>query len=272
MGPVEDAGVPKIATMLNLTRLHNSVAAVAGMRRGLALARAYAGVRNAFGERLADLALHAETLTRIAVQAEGGFALAFRVAELCGRVEAGDATVDEVRLLRILTPLAKLFTGKQAVSVASEVLECFGGAGYIEDTGIPRLLRDAQVLPLWEGTTNVLSLDMLRAMSRDDAVKPLLDDIGRMLVDAHRVPELAGVVEEVGAAVTALGDRLAAMGAQPRQVVEAGARELAFALAAGYIGALLAEAAAWAAANSPERAVGATETARRWATTMAPVV
>src|SRR5207247_694586 len=66
-------------------------------------------------------------------------------------------------LLRILTPIAKLTTGKQAVAVASEAIESFGGAGYVEDTGLPRLLRDAQVLPVWEGTTNVLSLDLLRA-------------------------------------------------------------------------------------------------------------
>lgn len=265
VGAVDEPGVPKIATMLNLTRLHNSVAAVAGMRRGLALAEAYAGVRDAFGRRLVDLPLHAETLRQIAAQADGGFALAFRVAELCGRAEAGAATVDEARLLRILTPLAKLFTGKQAVSVASEVLECFGGAGYIEDTGLPRLLRDAQVLPLWEGTTNVLSLDVLRAMARDDAAKPLVDDVGRMLVDARGVDELADAVAAVDAASRALGDRLATLGAASDEVVAAGARSLAFALAGTYIGALLVDAAAWALSHHPERAPGAVDSACRWA-------
>jgi len=63
----------------------------------------------------------------------------------------------------------KLTTGKQAVMVASEVLESFGGAGYVEDTGLPVLLRDSQVLPIWEGTTNVLALDTLRALRTDDA-------------------------------------------------------------------------------------------------------
>src|SRR2546423_15397630 len=70
----------------------------------------------------------------------------------------------ETLLLRLLTPVMKLTTGKQAVMVASEVLEAFGGAGYVEDTGLPQLLRDAQVLPIWEGTTNVLSLDTLHAL------------------------------------------------------------------------------------------------------------
>ena len=69
--------------------------------------------------------------------------------------------------LRLVAPLAKLTTGKLAVASASEYLECFGGAGYVEDTGIPRLLRDAQVLPIWEGTTNVLAVDVLRALRRD---------------------------------------------------------------------------------------------------------
>jgi len=71
---------------------------------------------------------------------------------------------DETRLLRLLTPVMKLTTGKQAVLVLSEVVEAFGGAGYVEDTGLPQLLRDSQVLPIWEGTTNVLSLDTLRAL------------------------------------------------------------------------------------------------------------
>ena len=71
-------------------------------------------------------------------------------------------------LLRLLTPIMKLTTGKQSVMVASEVLESFGGAGYVEDTGLPVLLRDSQVLPIWEGTTNVLALDTLRALRTDD--------------------------------------------------------------------------------------------------------
>src|SRR6185369_294028 len=71
-------------------------------------------------------------------------------------------------LLRVLTPVMKLTTGKQAVSVASEVLEMFGGAGYVEDTGLPVLLRDSQVLPIWEGTTNVLALDGFRALQSGD--------------------------------------------------------------------------------------------------------
>jgi hypothetical protein len=74
-------------------------------------------------------------------------------------------------LLRVLTPVAKAWTGKLAVRLASEALECFGGAGYIEDTGLPQLLRDAQVYPIWEGTTNVLALDLMRALRGVDAAE-----------------------------------------------------------------------------------------------------
>jgi acyl-CoA dehydrogenase len=142
-----------------------------------------------------------DTLAGLQAEAEAAFHLAFYVAELTGRAEtawteeeqeaaaggrtpgpletgSGNGRVeeslvsnvaveidgDETVLLRLLTPVMKLTTGKQAVLVLSEVIEAFGGAGYVEDTGLPQLLRDSQVLPIWEGTTNVLSLDTLRAL------------------------------------------------------------------------------------------------------------
>ena len=127
-----------------------------GCRAGTGLRRAPV----AFGAPLAEKPLHRETLADLQAMFEGAFLLAFRTVELFGRDEAGVSTTTAA-LLRLLTPIAKLTTGKQAVAVASETLEAFGGAGYVEDTGLPVLLRDAQVLPIWEGTTNVLSLDAL---------------------------------------------------------------------------------------------------------------
>src|SRR4029453_14813332 len=136
---------------------------------GVALARDYAGRRSAFGARLADKALHVQTLAELEAEYQAAFLLTFRLLELLGKVEAQEATDWERRLVRALQPIAKLLTGKQAVAHASEVLEAFGGAGYVEDTGLPVLLRDAQVLPIWEGTTNVLSLDLLRTALKDEA-------------------------------------------------------------------------------------------------------
>jgi alkylation response protein AidB-like acyl-CoA dehydrogenase len=162
MGPTD--GVRNITPVLNITRLWNGISSVALMRRGLALARNYASKRFAFGSMLAKRPLHVDTLRGLEAEFAGAFQLAFFVSELTGKNETGVITEEEALLLRLLTPVMKLTTGKQAVMLASEVLECFGGAGYVEDTGLPQLLRDSQVLPIWEGTTNVLSLDTLRAL------------------------------------------------------------------------------------------------------------
>src|SRR5436305_11221361 len=82
------------------------------------------------------------------------------------------------RLRRILTPIAKAVTGKLAVPAVSECMELMGGNGYIEDRPMARLLRDAQVLPIWEGTTNILALDTLRTARKERAHEPMLERIG----------------------------------------------------------------------------------------------
>ena len=161
-------GVRNIAPLLNITRLWNGISAVALMRRGLALAFDYARKRVAFGAPLSEKPLHRDTLAGLQAETEAAFHLAFYVAELTGQSETREISEDDALLLRLLTPVMKLTTGKQAVMVASEVLETFGGAGYVEDTGLPVLLRDSQVLPIWEGTTNVLALDTLRALDSGD--------------------------------------------------------------------------------------------------------
>ncbi len=152
-------GTRHIEPMLVVTRTWNSVTSVAFMRRGLMLARSYAAQRRAFGAPLGQLPLHVDTLAGLEAETRGAFLLAFELVELLGRLEAGEIDDEQRALLRLITPIAKLLTAKQAVAVVSECIEAFGGAGYVEDTGLPTLLRDTQVLPIWEGTTNVLSLD-----------------------------------------------------------------------------------------------------------------
>ena len=127
-------GVRKIATLFNVTRVYNAVAAVAGMRRAIALASDYARRRRAFGKPLIEHPLHVETLADMQLELRAAFLLAFRVVELLGKEECGEATDAESRLLRFLIPVVKLYTAKQAIAVASEALEAFGGAGYVEDT------------------------------------------------------------------------------------------------------------------------------------------
>ncbi len=235
-----DHGVKNITPMLNVTRTWNTICAVSAMRRGIALARSYAKKRVAFGARLSEKPLHLDTLADLAAETEGAVHLAFLAIEVLGRVEAGEARPHDETLLRLLTPIAKLTTGKQVVAVLSEVLECFGGAGYVEDTGLPVLLRDGQVLPIWEGTTNVLSLDALRALGKEKA-------LGDLRAEASRCAERCtdGRLAEIGRAAVATIDRAAewlmrSYAADPIGV-EASARGLALTLGRATEAALLAK-------------------------------
>ncbi|WP_431896091.1 acyl-CoA dehydrogenase family protein [Micromonospora haikouensis] len=244
--PLGDPAVPGLAramTLVVVTRVHNAAAAAGGIRRGLDYARAYATARTVAGGRLADSPLHRATLGALAVDAAAAFALAGHAFALLGRVET-DADVDAAAELRVVAPLAKLATGRLAVACASEYVEAFGGAGYVEDTGVPRLLRDAQVLPIWEGTTNVLALDVLRAVARENADAPLLRRLAAAVDLARPLsPALADTLATVTGQLTAA---LADVAAAPRATdVVAGARALALRLAAALTCALLVEHAAW---------------------------
>ena len=166
-----------MASMLNLTRTWNAVCSAASLRRGLALARDYARRRVAFGAPLSEKPLHLETLAALAAEQEAALQLTFHAVALLGREEAGELDEAGQAVLRLLQPVAKLLTARQAVAGASEVLEAFGGAGYVEDTGLPEILRDAQVLSIWEGTTNVLSLEAFRAVARAGALAPFAAEV-----------------------------------------------------------------------------------------------
>jgi len=222
-------GIKNITPMLSITRTWNAVCAVSGMRRCMALAKDYARRRVAFGAPLADKPLHVDTLAGLEAEYQGAFQLTFRAVELLGKEENGVLDEHEAALLRLLTPIVKLLTAKQAVAIASETLEAFGGAGYIEDTGLPRLLRDAQVLPIWEGTTNVLSLDLLRALAKGATLEPIAREVNACVENADvslRKPAQAAIaaVEHANAWL------VATMGAGGPTAVEAGARRLAITL------------------------------------------
>ncbi|TMQ03461.1 MAG: acyl-CoA dehydrogenase [Deltaproteobacteria bacterium] len=240
-------GVRAITPMLAVTRTWNAVSAVSAMRRGLALAGDYARRRAAFGALLADKPLHADTLAALEAEYAAAFCLAFRAVWVLGRLERGaggdpDREGDE-RLSRVLTPIAKLVTGKQAVAVTSEAIEACGGAGYVEDTGLPRILADAQVLPIWEGTTNVLSLDTLRALGKGGALEAIQAELDRCLT-AVTDPGLTRPSEVARAALRhAVAWARTAMTEAER--LEAGARRLAVTLGKSLELALLAEHAQW---------------------------
>jgi alkylation response protein AidB-like acyl-CoA dehydrogenase len=235
-------GTRSIEPMLAVTRMWNSVCAVAFMRRALALSRSYARQRRAFGQPLERLPLHVDTLAGLEAETWGAFLMTFLLVDLQGRQDTGEIDAGQASLLRLLTPLTKLVTGKQAVAVVTEAIEGFGGAGYVEDTGLPQLLRDTHVLPIWEGTTNVLSLD---ALLRSDLHAGLAALMGRAsaCVRGVREPRLVAAAQQaVGALERAL---LTLESHHDPEVLQAGARRLALTLARALQLTLLCEHAQW---------------------------
>lgn len=222
-----EQGFAQMTPMLNITRLQNAISSVAGMRRGLLLARAYAARRSAFGRLLEAQPLHRSVLTELAADGEACLLLVLRLAQLLGKVEQRSAAPDEELLFRVGTSLTKLYTAKRAVAAASEMVESFGGPGYMEDTGVPRLLRDAQVLPIWEGTTNVLSLDTLRVLAKPGVAAAFDAELERLQSPGRAKAEK--VLRAVSAAGVEGGQR--------------GARALAFTLAEAWVAGLLKDAA-----------------------------
>jgi acyl-CoA dehydrogenase len=221
-------GIKNITPMLTITRTWNAVGAISGMRHALALAKDYARRRVAFGAPLAEKPLHLDTLAAVEAEYQGAFLLTFRAVELLGKEENGELEEHEAALLRLLTPIVKLLTAKQAVAGASESLEAFGGAGYIEDTGLPRLLRDAQVLPIWEGTTNVLSLDLLRVLAKGGSLEPIAREVREGVEGCD--PSLKEAAESALRAVDHAQSWLLRTFEGGPRAVEAGARRLAMTL------------------------------------------
>ncbi|XP_061624136.1 acyl-CoA dehydrogenase family member 11-like isoform X1 [Phyllopteryx taeniolatus] len=260
----EGRGVASIANMLTITRIHNSISAAAAMRRVVHLARDYATRRSAFGKLIKEHPLHMQTLARMEgvcrlsiclrrtqVETRGAFLLAMDACRLLGREESGIATQLDTHLLRLLTPVVKLYTGKQAVAVLSEGLESFGGQGYIEDTGLPGLLRDAQVLSIWEGTTNVLSLDVLRSVARSSGMvlHAYFTHAKSLLAGASSVSSLGPAGRAVDGALSELEGFVQEAATRAPSYLELAARDLAYSLARIYTGALLIDHASWKGAS-----------------------
>lgn len=233
----EGHGVRKISSLFNITRIYNAICSIGQMRRAIELATEYARIRSAFGARLIDHPLHRLTLSDMQLEWMGCFHLTMKAVEILGKEECKKATDLEYSLLRVLTPLAKLYCGKAVVSVCSEAVECFGGAGYMEDTGIPKLLRDAQTLSIWEGTTNVLSLDMLRAFEKENGLAAIKTDL------AARIKALRNLEwqKTLVGALSQLSGNFEAAKKLGTESVTGNARGFAMTLTRIYIGSLLCE-------------------------------
>ena len=231
-------GVAAISTMLSITRLHNTASAVGFSRKMLSLARDYATRRAAFGTSISRHPLHLQTLARMEVEVRGCCALFLDLAHKLGCEELGNISDEDLLLLRLLGPVAKMYTAKSAVAVTSEGLECFGGQGYIEDTGLPSLLRDAQVLPIWEGTSSINSLDTVRAIHKTGGAA-----LAAMLARVERAAAGAatGPLADTGAEVARAGRQLVAAVRTHQDQLQHVARDLTTSLAHVYIAALLLE-------------------------------
>lgn len=252
-------GVRMIAPVLNQTRLWNAMAALSFYRRGLQLLRDYAGRRSVFGALLRDQPLHQRTFAGLQAEFEAGLHLVLYVAELLGKAEHGLLDDRHRLLLRLLIPITKLYTAKQALAGITEIVEGFGGAGYIEDTGLPVLLRDAQVFTIWEGTTDVLSLDALKVLSSESTWSAVQAALGALLAQAGSESE--GLARQLRSALDSALQTYRSAG--ERATREAYARGIAMTLARCFALALLARHAVWA-----ERAEGDTRpgaAARRFA-------
>lgn len=176
-----DRGFVQMAEMINLSRLYNSVASIAIMRRATVEALAHASQREAFGQRIANLPLMTRALADLIIEQRASFLFVFEAIRLLDLVESGVGGVAEAAQVRLLTPLIKYHTARMAVWAASESMEVLGGNGYIEEYVTARLLRDAQVLPIWEGTTNIQVLDALRAARREGAHMELFASLATIL-------------------------------------------------------------------------------------------
>ena len=198
----EGRGVPTIIEMVNHTRLDCSLGGTAGMRHGTAQAIHHCTYRSAFGKLLIDQPLMQNVLADLAIESEAATIGAMRLARAYDEAIAGDEPARELK--RLATPVLKYWICKRAPMHAAEALECLGGNGYVEESGMPRLYREAPLNSIWEGSGNVQCLDLLRAMARNPAAveafanevgegavaEPRLDEFGRRLrVDLTSDPE-----------------------------------------------------------------------------------
>ncbi|WP_207539352.1 acyl-CoA dehydrogenase family protein [Sabulicella rubraurantiaca] len=182
-----EAGFRQMADMVNSSRLSNGVRAAGMMRRAVTEALFVARHRVAFGRRLVEMPLMRRQLTKMLMRAEQARAMVFQTAEVLRRSDSGEEGA--YALLRILTPLVKFRACRDARQVTGDAMEVRGGCGYIEEWPEARLLRDAHLGSIWEGTSNIVALDVLRAASRENSLPALEAHLRGLLGNGAALPE-----------------------------------------------------------------------------------
>ncbi len=187
----EGRGVATIIEMVTNTRLDCAVASSALMRRAVSEALHHCRQRKAFSRPLAEQPIMTTVLADLALEVEAATALSFRLARSFDR--ASDPRAAAWR--RLMTPVTKYWVCKVATAVIAEAMECMGGNGYVEEGGMPRLYREAPLNSIWEGSGNVMALDVMRVLQKDaDSVEMVLDDLAAAATgDTHLAAALARV-------------------------------------------------------------------------------
>lgn len=173
----EGRGVPTIIEMVNMTRLDCVIGSAAGIRAGTMRAVHHARHREAFGAALVDQPLMRNVLSDLIIESEAATTVMMRLAGATDRAASGDT--QEAELRRIALAVTKYWVCKRAPSHAAEALECLGGNGYVEESGMPRLYRESPLMSIWEGSGNVAALDALRALAKQpDTVEAYFTEVG----------------------------------------------------------------------------------------------
>lgn len=203
-------GFVQMADMVNNSRLSNGVRAAGLMRRAVAEAQHIASERRAFGQRLQGMPLMQRQLLKLLLPAEQARSMVFQTAQALARSDAGEPGA--YALLRILTPLIKFRACRDARKVTGDAMEVRGGCGYIEEWSDPRLVRDAHLGSIWEGTSNIVALDVLRAIRREGSLPVLQAHCEALIDDAPIAPGFAQALRDALARAAALALRAADSG------------------------------------------------------------
>jgi acyl-CoA dehydrogenase len=236
-------GLNRMMEMVNASRFGVALMGLGIHRRCFLEGAIYAAHREQWGQRIDRFPLVRETLVDLLVDLEAGAAITFECAAAARNAESDE---DGRRLRRILVPLAKIRTTREAIGAASQALELFGGNGYMEDWPMARQLRDAQCHTIWEGTENILCLDVLRAMRTDNAHESLFARIERGLDASSGTPALARTRDAIAGALDEAREAAAHLQSSDRDLQLLHARRFAWLLADVTEAGLLADEAGWA--------------------------
>jgi alkylation response protein AidB-like acyl-CoA dehydrogenase len=261
-------GFVQMAVMINASRLSNAVRSAGMMRRAYAESFAHAASRRAFGRRLLDLPLQRRVLFEMLLDVEAALASVLATAAVLERADAGDEGCG--RLARILTPVLKATITKRARFTAGEAMEARGGDGYVEEWVNPRLVRETHLGSIWEGTTNVVQLDVLRTMRRDGSHRDLLADLRRR---AEALPERHELARILAADLSRLEERCEKVVAMDGPAAELAMASLVPALYHAVAATAFAEDAAHQLETdgSARKLLVATTYGRRWLTPAEPL-